>query len=134
MTSFQSNDIQKMTSEDIKQAVRGKYNQVASTLGAEFNFPVGRKFAESVKRTYNVFGDPHKNRFAWLPPDVSPTAKANTLFFAGCTPAYRSQEIARATVSLLKKIGVKFIMYIFYVVFKRLVFVTDTFPCINYNI
>ena len=31
MTSFQSNDIQKMTSEDIKQAVREKYNQVAST-------------------------------------------------------------------------------------------------------
>lgn len=48
MTSFQSNDIQKMTSEDIKQAVREKYNQVASTPRAKFNFPVGREFAESV--------------------------------------------------------------------------------------
>jgi len=48
MTSFQSKNIQKMTSEDIKQAVRGKYNQVASDPGATFNFPVGRGFAESV--------------------------------------------------------------------------------------
>lgn len=46
--SFQSNDIHKMTSEDIKQAVREKYNQVALTPGAIFNFPVGREFAESV--------------------------------------------------------------------------------------
>jgi len=37
-----------MTSEDIKQAVREKYNQVASTPGAIFNIPVGREFAESV--------------------------------------------------------------------------------------
>ncbi len=48
MMPFQSNDIHKMTSEAIKQAVRGKYNQVASTPGAIFNFPVGREFAESV--------------------------------------------------------------------------------------
>ncbi len=33
MVYSQSNNIQKMTSEDIKQAVRGKYNQVASDPG-----------------------------------------------------------------------------------------------------
>ena len=37
-----------MTSEAIKQAVRGKYNEVAATPGATFSFPVGREFAESV--------------------------------------------------------------------------------------
>jgi SAM-dependent methyltransferase len=48
MASFQSNDIRKITSEDIKQAVREKYNQVALTPGAMFNFPVGREFAKSI--------------------------------------------------------------------------------------
>ncbi len=52
--SFQINDIHKMTSEDIKRAVRGKYNQVASTPGAIFNFPVGREFAESVGYPHEI--------------------------------------------------------------------------------
>lgn len=42
------NDLQGMTPEDIKFAVKEKYGQVASTPGAKFNFPVGKKFAESV--------------------------------------------------------------------------------------
>lgn len=42
------NQLQKMTSEDIKCAVRDKYSQVATSPGEKFNFPVGRKFAESV--------------------------------------------------------------------------------------
>jgi len=42
------NGLQRMTPEDIKESVREKYSQVASTPGAKFNFPVGRKFAESV--------------------------------------------------------------------------------------
>ena len=42
------NDLQKMTTEQIKQAVGKKYSEVASNPQAKFNFPVGRKFAESV--------------------------------------------------------------------------------------
>ena len=42
------NDLERMTAQDIKQAVGEKYSQVASTPEAKFNFPVGRKFAESV--------------------------------------------------------------------------------------
>ena len=41
-------DLQKMTPEEIKQAVKEKYSEVASNPQAKFNFPVGRKFAESV--------------------------------------------------------------------------------------
>ncbi len=37
-----------MTQEQIKQAVKEKYSEVASDPKAVFNFPVGRKFAESV--------------------------------------------------------------------------------------
>ena len=43
-----SNNLQEMTPEQIKQAVKGKYGQVASNPQAKLNFPVGKKFAESV--------------------------------------------------------------------------------------
>ena len=43
-----SNDLQEMTPEQIKQAVKKKYSEVASNAQGKFNFPVGRKFAESV--------------------------------------------------------------------------------------
>jgi SAM-dependent methyltransferase len=41
-------DLRKMTMEQIKHAVKEKYSQVASNPQRAFNFPVGRKFAESV--------------------------------------------------------------------------------------
>lgn len=40
--------LQKYSAADIKAAVAERYGQVASTPGEKFNFPVGRKFAESV--------------------------------------------------------------------------------------
>ena len=40
--------LQSMTADEIKLAVAEKYSEVARTPGAKFNFPVGRKFAESV--------------------------------------------------------------------------------------
>jgi len=47
-TTSPCNELQKMSPEDIKQAVSKKYGQVASNPNGGFNFPVGRKFAESV--------------------------------------------------------------------------------------
>ena len=41
-------DLQSMSAGEIKQAVAEKYSEVAVSPGAEFNFPVGREFAESV--------------------------------------------------------------------------------------
>ena len=41
-------DLQSMSADEIKQAVGEKYSEVALRPGAEFNFPVGREFAESV--------------------------------------------------------------------------------------
>lgn len=40
--------LESMSSEDIKHAVADKYSQVANSPNGDFNFPVGRKFAESV--------------------------------------------------------------------------------------
>ena len=41
-------DLRKMSPEEIKQAVKEKYSEVASNPHGRFNFPVGREFAESV--------------------------------------------------------------------------------------
>ena len=41
-------DPRNMSANEIKEAVAAKYSEVAQTPGAKFNFPVGRKFAESV--------------------------------------------------------------------------------------
>lgn len=41
-------DLRSMDADDIKQAVSEKYSEVALTPDGDFNFPVGRKFAESV--------------------------------------------------------------------------------------
>ena len=41
-------DLQSMSPDEIKRAVVDKYSEVALTPGGEFNFPVGREFAESV--------------------------------------------------------------------------------------
>jgi hypothetical protein len=38
-----------MTPEEIKQAVKEKYSEVASNPQAKFNFPVGRKFADKCR-------------------------------------------------------------------------------------
>ncbi len=43
-----STDLLNLSSEQIKEAVKEKYSEVASNPQATFNFPVGRKFAESV--------------------------------------------------------------------------------------
>lgn len=46
-----------MSPEEIKQAVGQRYSQVADTPSGKFNFPVGRKFAESVGYPASVLGN-----------------------------------------------------------------------------
>jgi len=45
-----------ITPEEIKAAVAAKYSQVATTPAADFNFPLGRAFAESVGYPPDVLG------------------------------------------------------------------------------
>jgi arsenite methyltransferase len=47
-SSSAKTDLQSMSADEIRDAVARKYSQVAVTPGTKFNFPVGRKFAESV--------------------------------------------------------------------------------------
>jgi len=43
-----SKPLSEMSQDEIKEAVRARYSQVAETPDTKFNFPVGREFAESV--------------------------------------------------------------------------------------
>ena len=47
-SQFNRPGLERMSVGEIKQAVADKYSEVAQKPGAEFNFPVGREFAESV--------------------------------------------------------------------------------------
>lgn len=72
--------------------------------------PAHKKFAENVKATHNVYGEPHANRLKWMTENTKPSAKADIALFIGCTPAYRRPEIARATAMVLKALHVNFVV------------------------
>ena len=57
MKLFRKTGLRKMSGEDIKRAVRDKYSQVAVAPEGKFNFPVGRKFAESVGYPTDLMDD-----------------------------------------------------------------------------
>ncbi|MBA7599340.1 putative iron-sulfur-binding oxidoreductase FadF [subsurface metagenome] len=66
-----------------------------------------KKTAESIEKNHNPYGEPQANRTKWAEGlDIPETA--DTVLFVGCSTAYRRQEIAKATVKILKRAGIKF--------------------------
>lgn len=72
--------------------------------------PEHKMMADNVKKNHNIYGAAHGSRFKWVPADVKPAAKADVLYFVGDSSCYRHPEIAQATVTLLSKAGVKFMV------------------------
>jgi len=70
--------------------------------------PQHKAFTRSIKENYNPYNEPHKNRFKWLPTEVTLTNQADVVFWAGCSCSFRRSEIAQATTKLLNRIGVDF--------------------------
>ena len=66
-----------------------------------------RHTAANVEETHNIYGKPHSERFAWLPPDFRDDPEADTALFVGCS-AYRYPDIALAAIRILRAGGVKF--------------------------
>ncbi|KPV65052.1 MAG: CoB--CoM heterodisulfide reductase iron-sulfur subunit D [Candidatus Bathyarchaeota archaeon BA1] len=67
-----------------------------------------KAFGVHVSKEHNPYMELHKDRLAWLPSDVKLPEKSETIYFVGCTSAYRQRELARATVEAFQKIGVDF--------------------------
>jgi Fe-S oxidoreductase len=63
-----------------------------------------KKFADNIMKYGNPYGETEKRgeKFGKIP------KKAKVGFFIGCTPAYRNQNIAKTTMSILDKLGVDY--------------------------
>jgi heterodisulfide reductase subunit D len=66
-----------------------------------------KKMAESTDKNGNPYGEPQSDRLKWAEGLDIPDA-AETVLFVGCTPSYRTREIAQSTAKILKRAGVKF--------------------------
>ncbi len=70
--------------------------------------PVHKKYIENTIKNHNPYGDPHEERFAWLPKDVKIEENAKLAYYVGCTSSYRRKEIAIATARVLNAAGIEF--------------------------
>jgi Fe-S oxidoreductase len=59
---------------------------------------------------HNIYGAAPQDRLKWMPREVKPAQKADIVYFVGCASSYRRPEIAQATVNLLSKAGVPFMV------------------------
>ncbi len=62
--------------------------------------PEHLKFAQSIEKYHNPYQESPKNRSAWLSSEQF--IESPLIYFVGCTSSYRRQEIAQATVRVLK--------------------------------
>jgi len=72
--------------------------------------PAHKRTAEKIKKTHNCFGSPHEKRTDWLPEGITPSEKADVLYFVGCTASYMNKEIAQSTVKIFKAAGTDFML------------------------
>jgi len=72
--------------------------------------PAHKKIAQNIAKEHNQFGAPHANRKKWLTKDVKVAAKADTLYFVGCSASYKNPEIARSTAKILNGSGTPFML------------------------
>jgi heterodisulfide reductase subunit D len=70
--------------------------------------PEHKKIGEHVKNEHNPYFEAHSNRLSWNQEALKLPSKAEVVYFVGCTPSYRQTNLARATVSILNKIGVDY--------------------------
>lgn len=67
-----------------------------------------KKLLQTIREN-NPYGELNKNRAKWLNKlDFEPPKVADTVFYVGCTMAYRRQEMAVSAAETLHRAGVKF--------------------------
>jgi len=67
--------------------------------------PFQRKFGNSIKENHNPYGEKHETRTLWKPKNSS---KGDTIYFVGCTTAYRHPEIAKSAFNILEAADIDF--------------------------
>jgi Fe-S oxidoreductase len=72
--------------------------------------PEHKKAARNIIENHNSFGGVAKDRKAWVADGIKPAAKADVLYFVGCSASYTHPEIARATAKILDASGTPFML------------------------
>ncbi|MGP3667137.1 MAG: (Fe-S)-binding protein [Candidatus Bathyarchaeota archaeon] len=72
--------------------------------------PQHKRWITSIKQNHNPYGESHEKRFSWMPSGVKPRSTSETVYFVGCTPSYRRNEIARATIKILDVLDVNYMI------------------------
>lgn len=94
------------TDMEVLEGIFDLRRYVVETIGPH---PIHAKLAEKAEEFNNPYGEPHEKRQDWI---NSTSAKedpnSKTLFFTGCTAAYRQQDMVLASVEILNAIGIKF--------------------------
>jgi len=72
--------------------------------------PAQRVWSNHLKKEHNPYLEKHAHRTKWLPKEIEKnlSKKAEYVYFVGCTSSYRQTNIAKATVEVLRKLGVDF--------------------------
>ncbi len=73
--------------------------------------PNQKVFADSIAKEHNPYKEKHGDRLNWMKGienEVQRKAKAEILYFVGCTSSYRQKDLAQATIKLLNKLGVDY--------------------------
>ncbi|MCL1978676.1 MAG: heterodisulfide reductase-related iron-sulfur binding cluster [Methanomassiliicoccaceae archaeon] len=63
--------------------------------------------AKKVGEVHNPYGEPPSKRGDWWPKEVERSPTPDVIFFAGCTGAYRQQNLPQTGVRVLARAGVK---------------------------
>ena len=58
--------------------------------------------------SHNIYGEPHGQRFKWLPGDVKLSEGAKVAYFVGCATSYLNPDIAVNTARILNAGGFEF--------------------------
>lgn len=101
--TLQCKEYKEMDNVSIIEALRAK--MVDLGYGP---LPEHTKFAESIDKEHNPYGESHDKRLEWLPEGTKLDESAELGYFVGCTSSYREQELAKATVKLLNKAEIPF--------------------------
>jgi len=81
----------------------------AEAINAGSGLPGKQKaFGIHLGKEHNPYMELHKDRLNWLPNNIKLPSKAENVYFAGCTSAYRQKELAQATVEVFRKATLDF--------------------------
>jgi Fe-S oxidoreductase len=68
--------------------------------------PEHKEIAGRIAEKHNIYGEPHRRRFDWLPEGTKLAEGSNVAYFTGCAAAYAHPEIALNTVKILDAAGI----------------------------